>query len=106
MIFLAVAGVVGIRPCVAVLRRYAERVVSKLYRVIVEIEMICYADSEEEATGVARDNFREADGEMDRATYSATAVSSVEKKDLQVLPWGSDDDRTCAEILADTRSET
>lgn len=79
---------------------------SKLYRVTIEIEMLCYADCEEEAADVARDNLRNADGETDRATYSATAVSSVEKKDLQVLPWGSDDDRTCAEILADMRSET
>jgi rubrerythrin len=73
----------------------------RLYRVTVEVEVICYAADEEDAEDVARESLRNADGELEHADVHAMAVSSLTKEEQQCLPWGGDGVRTCAEYLAE-----
>lgn len=71
----------------------------KLYRVTVEVEMICYAESITDAEGVARRYLFDATSELDDATFSARELKDLARRERTCLPWGDPEERTCAEIL-------
>lgn len=71
----------------------------KLYRVTVEVEMLCYGESRSDAEDVALENIRDASCELERADVNALAVDSLTEDEGRVCPWGGPGALTCAEIL-------
>jgi len=81
--------------------------VKKLYRVMVEInfDMMCLADSREEANKIARYNYRHEPAFDDGPSFCAVEVRMKDQiKGFEgTLPWSDDrdDDRTVDEVAAE-----